>query len=198
MEYIEPRVVAMQSAGSSTMRRALVADLLAPALLLGAAACSDKTASVDGGDYGPCVRFTSDASLSAPVSFAVDVAPVFQSNCTSGGVNCHATYANRPYLGQVDAGDDAATILASIVGVVAAEDPSMNLVTPDDPVHSFLMHKLDGDQCTLAQQCADSGISSLTNGPTPCGNDMPNGAPTLPAAVRDAVRAWITQGAANN
>lgn len=74
----------------------------------------------------------------------------------------------------------------------------MSFVAPGDPMHSFLMHKLDGDQCTLAQQCADSGLTSLTSGPTPCGNDMPNGAAMLPPATRDAVRAWINQGAANN
>jgi hypothetical protein len=178
---------------------ALLIGFFARAALLVLTACSNRSAATsDAGPYGPCEPFTSDASFPASVSFGTDVAPIFQSNCTSGGLNCHGTRANRPYLGSADSGDDATTILESIVGVTAPEDPSMALVAPTDPVHSFLMHKLDGDQCTLEQGCANSGLSYLTSSATPCGNVMPNGATMLPVATRNTVRAWIAQGATNN
>jgi hypothetical protein len=154
--------------------------------------CSSKTAAPAPDEV--CTAFVSDAGLSTPVSFVNDVAPVLQQNCTSGGFNCHGTDQNRPYLGDTDGGTDPTAILASVVSVLSPEDPLMFFVAPGDPAHSYLMHKIDGDQCTLAAACAMTQFTYLTA----CGNDMPNGAPMLSVATRDAVRAWIAQGAANN
>jgi hypothetical protein len=176
---------------------ALLIGFFVPASLLVFPACSGqpKAAAADAGPYGgPCLPFVSKADLSAPVSFGADVAPIFQSNCTSGGVNCHGTNGNVPYLGAVDGGEASATILASIVSIPSPEDPMMLLVSPTDPANSYLMHKMDGDQCTLAQGCATSRFPDLAN----CGNDMPNGMATLAITSRDLVRAWIAQGAADN
>ncbi|HEY4013444.1 MAG TPA: hypothetical protein VGM06_08905 [Polyangiaceae bacterium] len=141
-----------------------------------------------------CTAFVSDAGLSTAVSFVSDVAPILQQNCASGGFNCHGTDQNRPYLGDPDGGIDPAATLASIVSVLSPEDPLMVFVAPHDPSNSYLMHKMDGDQCTLAAACAMSRFAFLDN----CGNDMPNGGPTLPLATRDLVRAWIAQGALDN
>jgi hypothetical protein len=102
----------------------------------------------------------------------------------------------RPYLASPDGGTDPAQVIARIVGTKSAEDPSMNLVTAGDPANSFLMHKMDGDQCTLAQQC---GASQYNMSYPNCGQIMPQSlAMPLPTDTRDKVRAWIKQGAMNN
>jgi hypothetical protein len=162
-------------------------------------ACSSTAkgppAATEGGAYDLCQAYMPDADLSMPASFGADVAPVFQRNCTSGGAMCHGTQGNAPYLGEADAGVDAQIILARIVSVKSDEDPSMQLVAPADPANSYLMHKLDHDQCILAAECAVSTFGRYY--PT-CGANMPLQMPQLPAATRDAIRAWIEQGATNN
>jgi hypothetical protein len=158
------------------------------------AACSSHNGTevdADTEPYEHCVAFVSDASLAAPVSFVASVLPIFQNNCTSGGVNCHGTAGNVPYLGMADGGEDPSLIIASIVNVPSPEDPLMDLVGAGDPAHSYLMHKLDGDQCTLAAGCATSKFNYLSN----CGDDMPNGRPALSLATRDIIRSWVKQGA---
>ena len=65
---------------------------------------------------------------------------------------------------------------------------AMPYVTPGDPANSYLMHKLDGDLESLESKCAQSD----------CGQRMPKGQPQLDQATRDAIRAWITQGAPDN
>jgi hypothetical protein len=51
---------------------------------------------------------------------------------------------------------------------------------------------MDGDQCTLANECAASMFSDdFPN----CGSPMPFLNPRLPDGTRNAVRAWIQQGA---
>jgi hypothetical protein len=85
-------------------------------------------------------------------------------------------------------------VLGGLVGVKSTEDLSMNLVTAGDPAQSFLMHKMDGDQCTLVSQCM-MGNSFRPN----CGVFMPYQAPTLlDVPTRDTVRRWIAQGAKDN
>ena len=70
----------------------------------------------------------------------------------------------------------------------------MNFVTAGDPAQSFLMHKMDGDQCTLIPECMVPG-SYRPN----CGVFMPyQAASILDVAARDVVRRWIGQGAQNN
>lgn len=152
----------------------------------------------------PCAPFVSTADLSAPVSFSSKVlAPIFQFSCALGGATCHgdstgSPAAGREYLGEpksaADGLGDAGAILTGIVGVPSLEDPTMDLVKAGDPANSYLMHKLDGDQCTLMTQCV-VGASMTT---VPCGTSMPYLNSLLPQASRDAVRAWIKQGAMNN
>jgi len=65
----------------------------------------------------------------------------------------------------------------------------MPLVTASDPSKSYLMHKLDGDQCQYNAECSGQSCLSL----------MPSGGTQLlPVATRDVVRRWIAQGAQNN
>jgi hypothetical protein len=167
-----------------------------PACLLASLALFVVACSAPNDTSGPstemCEPYTSDADVSMPVSFAASVAPLFKSKCAG----CHGGTNTSPYLGAVDGGVDAASILASIIGVEAGEDPTMAFVAPHDPAKSYLMHKLDGDECTLAAECA----LSVYNADYPnCGATMPFLAPTLlPVATRDRVRAWIFQGAQNN
>jgi hypothetical protein len=128
--------------------------------------------------------------------------PVFLSSCAIGGESCHGdpgvVLSSRPFLGYFG-GNDAGrsvfqTVQTGLVGVKSTEDLSMNLVTSGDPARSFLMHKMDGDQCRLISECALPG-SVRPN----CGVFMPYQAPTiLDAPLRDTVRRWIRQGAQDN
>jgi hypothetical protein len=137
----------------------------------------------------------SDANLTTPVvSFVNDVAPLLRQSCSTAGSVCHGdptvTTQGRPFLGLPDAGASAEPIPAGIVGVTSVEDPAMKLVASGDPLSSYLMHKIDGDQCVLAPACA-KGQSAY---PT-CGMQMPYSSEPLDLASRDTIRRWIAQGA---
>jgi hypothetical protein len=166
------------------------------------ASCSSPATSPDAGTAGGCPPYVSDAGLSTPsVSFARDVMPIFVESCAIGGASCHGdpsvVASARPLLGSL--GGDAGTsifqrVQSGLVGVRSGEDLSMNLVTAGDPAHSFLMHKMDGDQCTLIPECDRAG-SYRPN----CGVFMPYQAPSiLDVVARDTVRRWIDQGAMND
>ena len=76
---------------------------------------------------------------------------------------------------------------ASLVNVPSTELPVMNRVTPADPTNSYLMLKLDGTQHAFDAQCTGGN----------CGATMPIGG-QLSQGVRDAIRTWIMNGAAND
>jgi len=145
------------------------------------------------GPYVACGDFTTPA-----VSFAADIVPIFQPSCAIAGSTCHgtpdvATTQMRPYLGSFDGGTDASFVVQGLVGVMSPENPGGVIVKAGDPANSYLMHKLDGDQCTLASQCASSATQY-----TDCGQQMPYSSPPLDGPTRDIVRRWIEQGAKNN
>jgi hypothetical protein len=132
------------------------------------------------------------------VSFSTDVLPTFQRSCGIAGATCHGapsvvTVAQRPFLGYFDGGTDGSAVVSGLVGVVSPEDPKLSIVKASDPANSYLMHKLDGDQCTFAKDCAQ-GQTQYTD----CGQQMPYSSPALDEATRDTVRRWIAQGAKNN
>lgn len=142
--------------------------------------------------------YESDADLQAPaVLFATDVVPIFQQSCAIAGGTCHGipevVAQQRPYLGDFDGGTDAAVVYKGLVGVPSNEDPQMNLVTAGSTANSYLMHKMDNDQCNFAADCAQ-GQTQYTN----CGESMPYSDPLLPTDTRDTVRRWIAQGAKND
>jgi hypothetical protein len=185
---------------------------LAAALLFGCAA-GDKNGSCPSGgaDGGLCVpgvtpAYTSCADLTTPtVSFATDIAPIFVGSCTTGGSEgtCHGdptlveATTGQLFLGYPeDAGmsADAAMILAALVNQKSPENPQMNIVTPTDPEQSYMMHKLDDDQCQFASTCNATGNSKFKL----CGSGMPQLAAILEPGARDTIRRWIAQGAQNN
>ena len=98
------------------------------------------------------------------------------------------------FLGIPDGGVDAAQVLAAIVGQASPEDPSLDIIKGGDPGGSYLMHKLDDDQCQFAKECNATNNMVFAN----CGYGMPYESPILDPAFRDSVRRWIAQGAKNN
>jgi hypothetical protein len=189
------------------MHRSLI--LVAVAALVGTAACSPSSSPATTDDGGPpaeaaaveagCSPYTSDANLTTPtVSFAKDIQPTFERSCGIAGATCHgtpsvATVDMRPYLGNFDGGTDASAVIHGLVGVTSPEDPDLVIVKASDPGNSYLMHKLDGDQCLFMAGCA-KGQTQYTD----CGQMMPYSSPALATDVRDTVRRWIAQGAQNN
>jgi len=77
---------------------------------------------------------------------------------------------------------------ANLVGVASTQHTTMNRVEPGDASLSWLMHKLDGTQGMFTAQCA--GMF--------CGSQMPLGGPFRSQQERDAIRAWISNGALND
>jgi len=153
-----------------------------------------------------------------PVSFANDLMPIFQNNCSVGGTDnatalCHgATMVNMPgepggsrqYFGPpAPAVNSVATLTAIYEGIVnesSSEDISMSLVAPGDPTQSFLWYKVNGIQTALDNEnpdaCARGDLGA-------CGSPMPlpltgSVVTLLPQADRDLICNWITQGALNN
>jgi hypothetical protein len=120
------------------------------------------------------------------VSFANDVVPIFRQSCAIAGSTCHgSTTPGRIFLGSTMAPVDPSTIRAQIVDVTSTDLPSMALVKAGEPENSFLMRKMDGDQCILDAQCVDGD----------CLTSMPQASPLLDVPARDVVRRWIAQGA---
>lgn len=143
----------------------------------------------------------------ADVSFANDVIPVFQTNCTETK-SCHGQMGNVAeeslYLGENTGTTNASAVHAQLVGVKAKENPSMNLVTPGSTADSFLWHKLQsmGDLQALAGQCSKAPTMCLDcNASSPCGDVMPYLADALSVLLPDstcAITNWIRNGAKNN
>ncbi len=156
---------------------------------------SSTSSSSSGGSGGTsgCVAYTSKIDLTAPtVSFKTDVvAGIFNRSCGLS-TSCHgsptASQAGLFLGAKAKLGDDAAKVYTAIVGVPSKDLPSMPLVTASDPTNSFLLRKMDGDQCLFNAQCAGGD----------CNTSMPQGNDILPPASRDVVRRWIAQGAQNN
>ncbi len=163
-----------------------------------------NTGGADGGQCTPNVTpaYTSCADLTTPkVSFKTDIAPLFNKSCSiSTPGTCHAMQApgtSTPYLvylGAPDGGADPVAVLAGLVGKPAAEDPKLSLIKAGDPDNSYLMHKLDYDQCLFATDCNATMNQLFFN----CGVGMPYQSGALDLPTRDKVRAWIAQGAQNN
>jgi hypothetical protein len=77
---------------------------------------------------------------------------------------------------------------ANLVDVPSTVLPAWDRVAPGLPEASWLMQKLDGSQNAFDDQCIGGS----------CGAAMPLEPPLLDAAVRDALRAWIANGAPND
>jgi hypothetical protein len=123
------------------------------------------------------------------VSFQNDVLPILVQSCAF--TSCHGASSggnNGIKLGSKTQPNDPVAIRAGFVGVKAPELPTMNFVTAGDTSQSYVMHKLDGDQCKLDAQCTKAS----------CQSSMPQNGDVLPVATRDTIRRWIAQGALEN
>jgi len=138
---------------------------------------------------GSCAEYEvpTGTDLTTPtMSFKTDIKPILTVSCSFS--SCHGTTAstnNGLYVGSGDA--STSTVISGLL-VDSPTMPTMPFVTPGDPSKSFLMHKMDGDQCAFDSSC--------TNGT--CGVSMPQASPLLDVATRDKVRRWIAQGAKDN
>lgn len=165
----------------------------------GNATNGNATSGTAAGGGSQCAAYTSSANLAAPtVSFVKDVLPTFERSCGIAGSTCHGAPSvvsadMRPYLGEFDGGTDAAAVVSGLVGVQSPEDPSLAIVKAGDPGDSYLMHKLDGDQCLFTKDCTKSQTPY-----TDCGQPMPYSSSALDPAIRDTIRRWIAQGAKND
>ena len=127
--------------------------------------------------------------LTTPVSFKSDiVGNFFLNHCAFSG--CHGDN-DILFLGNSKASGtvtNPADVYANIVNVPSKELLTMPYVTPGDASQSFVMRKVDGDNCMFAKQCKNQD----------CGDTMPHNNELLDVASRDMLRRWIAQGAKNN
>jgi hypothetical protein len=155
--------------------RIVGAAVLLPLAL--AAACADPPAPA-------CTAYVTppgtDLTL-PPVQLQRDVAPILSRSCAFAGCHGAASGGNHGvYLGT-----DGARVHAEAVGKPSSELPAMSYVAPGDPASSYVMHKIDGDLCTLTARCEGGD----------CGVSMPQGSDLMAIRDRDIVRRWIAQGA---
>jgi hypothetical protein len=130
------------------------------------------------------------------VAFKQDVLPILRTSCGLSS-SCHGNESGpggQHYLGPKNSdpeptADQIKKIFDQSVGQTPVVNAGMNIITPGDPEHSFLMYKLDGFKCSKLA-CAESGS---------CGSLMPQGSTSpMDAAKRDIIRRWIAQGAKND
>lgn len=123
-------------------------------------------------------------ALASPKTTFADVVPILTQSCAFS--SCHASHgASNHGLFLAPKNDEDTALVKTGLMAKSHALPAMAYVAPGNPAESFLMHKLDGDQCTLAARCVDGA----------CGDSMPQGNPLLGEAARDTVRRWIAQGA---
>jgi mono/diheme cytochrome c family protein len=117
-------------------------------------------------------QFVEDAvaALEPRKSFAANVQPIFDANCTS----CHD--GALPPAG-LNLEPDLA--YGEIVNVDSFQIPALKRVLPFDPANSYLFQKI-------------TGADGILNNPMPIG-----GFPMTDAEIA-TIEAWITQGAADN
>jgi hypothetical protein len=201
---------------------------------------TNESDSTTGESEGGCTPFSESTQTFPTISFKQDVLPIFQFSCGIS-TSCHGgdpsmdIMARGVFLGctaaQLDAGtctamtDEATEVYNGLVGSsanVPIEESCMPFVKQGDPTMSYLMHKLDGDQCTLSCCVAKNsavatveGTQGTVMGSGWCGDQMPYSSSPLPLGpacgggntacttnpsmyTRDTIRAWIAQGAMNN
>jgi len=165
-----------------------------PVVVLAAASTAACSSSSNNNNppAGGCTAYQVPAGtdLTQPaVSFSNDVVPIFVESCAFS--SCHGAASggnNGIKLGSKTTTVQPSEIHDALVGKPAPELASMSLVTAGDPSKSYLMHKMDGDQCTFDKQCTNET----------CESSMPQGSDVLKPEQRDVIRRWIAQGAQNN
>ncbi len=117
---------------------------------------------------------TSTSTTLAPATWT-EVQGILATNCA--GAACHTSGGISGGLSDLDDFDAGHANLVNAASTCSITSFATR-VSPGDPANSFLMHKLDGTQ--------------------DCGSRMPFGQAQLPAATRDAIRAWIQGGGLKN
>lgn len=145
--------------------------------------------SCDGGSVCKTYVVPPGTDLTSPtVSLKNDVLPIFVQSCTFSACHGVMTGANNGvYLGEHTGTTTTATVVSGLAKTTL-HLASTPYVTAGNPGQSFLMHKMDGDQCAFDMKCTSGS----------CGTSMPQGDAVLPVATRDVVRRWIAQGAKDN
>jgi anaerobic magnesium-protoporphyrin IX monomethyl ester cyclase len=129
-------------------------------MVLGSLSCSDRSQVCD--------------PPPPPVSYARDIEPAFQAECATP--QCHSAQTKASGLGL-----EKDSSYTGIVNVRSRQVPAMNLITPGDPAHSYLIHKLRGTQASVG----GSGVQ------------MPTGGTADPTLINN-VETWTEQGARND
>lgn len=147
-------------------------------LILFGAGCDGSDGPV-GMDEPACGAPPAAAATGAGVSFAQQIQPIFNTNCTI----CHMTDGIDPFA-EVLLKLTADVSYASIVDVASAQRPTVNLVDSGDASTSLLFQKV-----------------SMEN--PPVGGRMPlctESSPIAPLTTAEIglIRDWINQGAADN
>jgi Ca2+-binding RTX toxin-like protein len=109
------------------------------------------------------------APVATPVSFANQIQPIFNDNCT----RCHSGSGAPRGLRL-----DAANSYANLVNVASSEVPSLKRIKPGDDDNSYLVHKIEGTQTV--------------------GGRMPLNSTPLSAANIALIRRWVVEGATNS
>jgi hypothetical protein len=120
-----------------------------------------------------CLQGSCQCAASGSVSFAKDVEPILDANCTSAG--CHTGARPKEALAL-----DSGKAYAELVNVTTSQcGGKRKLVVPGSPSTSYLMQKLlNIDVCT--------------------GSQMPKAGQSLKQAELDAISGWICAGAPDN
>lgn len=131
----------------------------------------------DGTGSGESGSETSDDTVATGVTHGADIVPIWASNCLGSG--CHSAGMNVP-----DLETDPYAAIVSVMPLSAA----VPYVTPGDTQLSYLWHKI------AATHSLDANLGGCGCGGA--GNPMPSGGASISAEDRDAIFAWIDEGAA--
>jgi hypothetical protein len=207
---VAPSGASGPSSGANTSITSGSSGTAATGPVLGSGA-NPNSESSSGMAYAPCGAGASTAT----VSFANQIMPIFQSNCSVGGGTGPATLCHgdpsaampfapggaRQWFGPpAPAVNSAATLTMIYNGFVnqpSTEDLSMDVIKPGDPTQSFLWYKINNTQDSLDAETPDQCLRGDLG---TCGSAMPlplTGATVtfLPQADLDLVCNWIVQGA---
>jgi hypothetical protein len=148
---------------------------------------TEASTSCEAFDGGPALGEAGQPDAGAPADPTAVGAIVFRS-CSIE--SCHGSQIAPQgglWLPKDDAGVEAGTWRSNMVGKSSNELPTMQLIAPGDPTHSWVIQKLEDGQCAFKSQC----------GPA-CGASMPyssTGGAMLSSDERDLWVRWVAQGA---
>ena len=169
-------------------RRCVSADAVTRTVEVGETHCADTDCTLRLPTTTTTSTVTTTTAASTTSTTATTIPPTWAAiHAAAIGPEC-GTCHGGPSVAGLGGLEGCATAYASLVGVPSSELTTMNRVAPGDPAASWLVYKLDGTQNGFDAQCVGGS----------CGGRMPLNRPQLSAGVRDTIRAWIANGAAND